>query len=83
MAISFFSESGSAKKLRLVVMGSDFDSNAEVLVNGAPIQVESRSSTQIICRLTNQMIAAPADLSVQVRNPNNRVSNINHLIISP
>ncbi|HMG35753.1 MAG TPA: PQQ-dependent sugar dehydrogenase [Blastocatellia bacterium] len=74
----------SAKKLRLVVDGTDFGAGAEVLINGLSATVESSSSTELICRFLNQVIANPGDVTIQVRRTSDaQTSNIVHLTVSP
>ncbi len=72
----------SAKKLRIVVEGRDFDAQAQLLVAGQSVEIISASGTEIVGRLTNAMIAAPATLQVQVRNSTTRVSNTLNLIVA-
>lgn len=71
------------KKFRLVVDGSDFDSSAQLLVNGVALVLDSQSSTELIGRLTRDMLAVSGDLSIQVRNSDGKVSNTMHLTVSP
>jgi len=73
----------SAKKLRLLVMGAEFDASAQLLVNGTAVEIVSSSSTEIVGRLTNQMLANPGDFPVQVRNATGRLSNILRLMVVP
>ena len=63
------------KKFRLVVDGTDFDSAAQLLVGGTPLTIESRSTTELVGLFTRDMLAAPAVLSVQVKNSNGKISN--------
>jgi glucose/arabinose dehydrogenase len=71
-----------AKKLRLLVTGSDFASGAELLVNGVAVEIRESSATEIVGRLTNSMIAAPGELVIQVRNPDARLSNSVRLTVA-
>ncbi|HEV8484456.1 MAG TPA: kelch repeat-containing protein [Blastocatellia bacterium] len=64
-----------AKKLSLVVYGVDFDSGAELLVNGEALQALSGSGRAVSGRLTNSLVRRPTELSIQVRNSNGRISN--------
>lgn len=64
-----------AKKFRLVVNGADFDEGAQLIVGGTALEIESRSATELVGRFPNKMLVSPANLSVQVRNANGRVSN--------
>jgi len=72
-----------AKKYRLVVTGIDFDSGAQLLVNNVPLDLESASNTELVGRMTNSMLAAPGELTIQVRNSTGKVSNTLKYTISP
>ena len=75
---------GSApKKLRLVVSGTDFDSSAQLLINNVSLTLDSATSTEIVGRFTQEMLAAPGELSVQVRNSTGKISNTLKIIVSP
>lgn len=63
------------KKFRLVVTGTGFDTGAELFVGDELLQIESRSSTEMVARLTNALTASPGQLTVQVRNPDGKLSN--------
>jgi glucose/arabinose dehydrogenase len=63
------------KKFKIVVTGENFDTNAELLVRGESVQIDSRTSTEIVARLTNPLTAAPGQLSIQVRNSDGTLSN--------
>lgn len=69
------------KKLRLVVIGTDFDSGAQLLAAGQPVELVSASQTEMVGRVTKAMIATPGELTVQVRNSTGKVSNIVNLLI--
>jgi glucose/arabinose dehydrogenase len=71
-----------AKKLRLVVNGSDFDSGAQLLVAGVALQLDSASPTQLVGQLTQAMLDAPAELTVQVRNSTGKLSNTLKLVVA-
>jgi hypothetical protein len=72
----------NAKKFRLVVGGTDFDSGAELLVNNTPLELESSSSTELVGRLVNSLVQAPGELTVQVRNSTGKISNSLKLSVS-
>jgi hypothetical protein len=72
-----------AKKLRLFATGADFESGAQLLVSGAAVQLLSSSPTELVGMFTQDMLAAPAQLTVQVRNPSGRVSNAITLTVAP
>ncbi len=73
----------TVKKLRLVVSGTDFDSGAQLLVNGVALQLDSSTATELVGRVTNQMVAAAGELSVQVKNSTAKVSNTLKLVVRP
>jgi glucose/arabinose dehydrogenase len=73
----------AAKKLRLVVSGMDFDSGAQLMVNNTALELESSSSTELVGRITSQMVAAAGELTVQVKNSTGKVSNTLKLPVSP
>jgi len=73
----------TTKKLRLVVSGMDFDSGAQLLVNSIPLELDSSSATELVGRITSQMVAAAGDLNVQVKNSTGKVSNTLKLPVSP
>ena len=73
----------TTKKLRLVVSGTDFDSGAQLLVNNIPLSLDSSSATEMVGRVTNQMVAAAGELNVQVKNSTGQISNILKLVVSP
>jgi N-acetylneuraminic acid mutarotase len=64
-----------AKKLSLVISGLDFDSKAELLVNGEALELARTSGTRLRGRFTQPMVSTPGELSIQVRNSNGRISN--------
>lgn len=73
----------AGKKLRLVVAGTDFDSGAQLLVNGGALTLESSSPTELVGQMTNALVAAPGNLSVQVRNSTGKTSNALTLTVIP
>jgi glucose/arabinose dehydrogenase len=73
----------AAKKFRLVVDGTDFDSGAQLLVNNAALGLESSSATELVAPMTNAMVAAPGELIVQVRNSTGKTSNTFKLTVIP
>ena len=73
----------NAKKFRLSVSGTDFDSQAQLMVNGTVLDLVDRSATEIVGKLTNQLIAAPGNLSVQVRNGSGKTSQTLTLTVIP
>jgi hypothetical protein len=73
----------AAKKFRLVVDGTDFDSGAQLLVNNTALELESSSATELVAPMTNAMVAAPGELMVQVRNSTGKASNTLKLTVIP
>lgn len=73
----------AGKKLRLVVDGTDFDSGAQLLVNGVALTLESSSATELVGQMTNALVAAPGTLNVQVRNSTGKTSNIRTITVIP
>ena len=65
----------NGKKYRLVVTGTDFDSGAQLLINNAPLVLDSSSATELVGRFTKQMLSSPGELNVQVRNSTGKISN--------
>lgn len=63
------------KKYGLVVTGTNFGAGAQLLVNGAPLEIISSSSTELEGKFTNSSLRQPGALSIQVRNTDNKVSN--------
>jgi uncharacterized protein YfaP (DUF2135 family) len=61
--------------LSLGVYGVDFDSRAELLVNGEALELVSASGTTLVGRFTNPMVSTPGELSIQVRNSSGKISN--------
>ena len=64
-----------ARKLSLVVLGVDFDSRAELLVNGEALELVSASGTTLVGRFIKPMVFTPGELSIQVRNSSGKISN--------
>jgi Kelch motif len=64
-----------ANKLLLTVAGVDFDSGAQLLVNGEALELTYAEHTFIDARLTNSMVRRPGELSIQVRNSSGKISN--------
>jgi hypothetical protein len=62
-------------KLRLSIYGVDFDSSAELLVNGEALELTYADGGSLDGRFTNSMIKRPGELSIQVRNSNGKTSN--------
>jgi hypothetical protein len=73
----------NAKKFRLVVDGIDFDAGAQLLVNNVALALDSSSTTELVGQVTNEMVAAPGELTVQVRNSTGKVSGTLKLTVSP
>lgn len=73
----------TAKKLRLVVDGTDFDGGAQLLVNNVALELESVTTTELIGRFTGAMVAAPGELTIQVRNSTGKLSNTLKLTVVP
>lgn len=73
----------NANKFRLAVTGADFEQGAQLLVNGTPLELVSSSATELIGRFGTTMLSTPGELTVQVRNPSGRVSNILRLTVTP
>jgi hypothetical protein len=73
----------TVKKLRLVVSGTDFDSGAQLLVNDVVLQLDSSTATELVGRVTNQMVAAAGELNIQVKNTTGKVSNTLKLVVVP
>jgi hypothetical protein len=71
------------KKLTLVAAGSQFDSGAQLLVNGSPLTLVSSSATQLVGAFTEAMVSTTATLNVQVRNSSGETSATLPLVISP
>jgi glucose/arabinose dehydrogenase len=75
---------GSApKKLRLLVTGTDFDAGAKIFVNNVALELLSASSSELVGFVTKEMVAAPGQLTVQVRNSTGKVSNTLTLVVAP
>ena len=73
----------AAKKFRLVVDGTDFDAGAQLLVNNVALALESSSTSELVGQMTNEMVAAPGELIVQVRNSTGKMSSMLKLTVSP
>jgi uncharacterized protein YfaP (DUF2135 family) len=71
------------KKFHLVVSGTDFDASAQLLVNGTALLIESASTTEIVGRFTREMLAAPGELTVQVKNSTGKLSNTVKVSVVP
>lgn len=63
------------KKYGLVIRGANFDAGAQLLVNGAALDLISASTTELVARLTNGLLAQPGVWTIQVRNSDNKISN--------
>jgi glucose/arabinose dehydrogenase len=64
------------KKYGLVVSGTDFDAGAQLLLNGTALELLSSSATELTGRLTNGLLAQSGIWTIQIRNSDNKVSNI-------
>ncbi len=71
-----------AKKLGLVVTGIDFDASAQLLINGAAVELISASTTELVGKFAKSMVAAPGELNIQVRNSTGKTSNVVKLIVA-
>lgn len=71
------------KKIRILVTGMDFDSGAQLLVNGTALALDSASTTELVGRFTHDMLAAPAELMVQVKNSTGKLSNTVKVSVVP
>ncbi len=71
------------KKLRLIVIGTDFDAGARLFANNAALELKSASATELVGFVTREMVAAPGEVTVQVRNSTGKVSNTLKLVIAP
>ena len=71
----------NGKKIYLVLNGRDFTAGAQILINGAPVEVTSASETQMVGRFTRALLESPGNLTVQVRNADGKVSNLITLTI--
>ncbi|MFL6277330.1 MAG: PQQ-dependent sugar dehydrogenase [Blastocatellia bacterium] len=71
------------KKIRILVTGMDFDSGAQLLVNGMALALDSASTTELLGRFTRDMLAAPAELMVQVKNSTGKLSNTVKVSVVP
>ncbi|MGA9767759.1 MAG: PQQ-dependent sugar dehydrogenase [Blastocatellia bacterium] len=76
------STASNGKKYRLVVTGVDFDSSAQLLINNAPLVLDSSTATELVGRFTKQQLASPGELNVQVRNSTGRISNTLKIIVT-
>jgi hypothetical protein len=72
-----------AKKLTLVVTGTNFDEGAQLRVNGSPLALTSASQTELAAKFTKPMVAVPGVLTVQVVNSSGRTSNTMTLVVGP
>jgi glucose/arabinose dehydrogenase len=71
------------KKFFLVVTGKDFDSGAQLLINGTAAALDSASTTELVGKFTAAMLATPGDLMIQVRNSTGKLSNTVKYTIVP
>jgi hypothetical protein len=69
------------KKLSLVVTGEDFDTGAQILVNGSPLELISASETELVGRFTKPMVRDPGVLTIGVQNASGKTSNNVTLLI--
>ncbi len=72
-----------AKKLRLVVTGINFVQGSQLFVNNTQLELESASATELVGLFVKPLVASPGQLTIQVRNPNNLVSNVVTLNVVP
>jgi glucose/arabinose dehydrogenase len=72
-----------AKKLRLVVTGVNFVQGSQLVVNNTPLELESASATELVGLFIKPLVNTPGQLTIQVRNPNNAVSNTVTLNVIP
>jgi glucose/arabinose dehydrogenase len=63
------------KKFFVVVDGTDFGSDAQLLVNGTAVTLDSASTTELVGKFTRDMLAAPGELTIQVRSSAGKLSN--------
>ena len=73
----------NVKKFRMVVIGTDFDASAQLLVNDISLSLESSSATELVGQLVNALTQSAGDLTVQVRNSTGKTSNTLKLTVSP
>jgi glucose/arabinose dehydrogenase len=71
------------KKLRIIVSGTNFDSGAQLLVNGTALALDSATTTELLGRFTRDMLAAPGELNVQVKNATGKLSNVVKVSVVP
>jgi glucose/arabinose dehydrogenase len=71
------------KKFHIVVSGTDFDADAQLLVNGTPLALDSASTTELVGKFTRDMLAAPGELTVQVKNSTGKLSNTVKVSVIP
>lgn len=71
----------NAKKFRLVVTGTDFDTGAQLFVNGVALSLDSASATELIGRFPKTMLSSPGELNVQVRNTTGKTSAVVKIVI--
>ncbi|MEN3333680.1 MAG: hypothetical protein V7641_3045 [Blastocatellia bacterium] len=71
------------KKFHLIVSGKDFDAGAQLLVNGTALLIESASTTELVGRFTRDMLAAPGELTIQVKNSTGKLSNTVKVSVVP
>jgi glucose/arabinose dehydrogenase len=64
------------KKYGIVVTGTNFGAGAQLLANGTPLEILSSSATELVGKFTNPMLRQPGVLNIQIRNADNKVSNI-------
>jgi glucose/arabinose dehydrogenase len=73
----------NGKKFWLVVTGTDFDAGAQLLINGAALELESATSTEMVGRFTKQLLRSAGELTMQVRNATGKTSNTLKIIVAP
>ena len=65
----------SLNKKKLIVMGSDFDFGAVVLVNGTEVPTTYTSSSGLVAKKVKKLIPKGSTATIQVRNSDGTLSN--------
>jgi glucose/arabinose dehydrogenase len=71
----------NAKKFRLVVTGLDFDTGAQLFVNGVSLDLDSATATELVGRFPKTMLSSPGELNVQVRNSTGKTSAVVKIVV--
>jgi hypothetical protein len=66
----------TTKRYRLILHGTNFDANSKVFVNGAEVQTELISATELRAKLPAGKIGSIGNTMVQIRTTNNLTSNV-------